>query len=571
MKHSISLIKLDRLLFLLVLFVCLFTGNVQAQNPYWAIPPYVVNFNTGTVSTLPVTTYTKTATEEATNGIFDNQGILRFYTVKDYIVDKYNHTLSSQSLVNESPILPIPGLCNNYYAISKSGFFPNTGSFYRLRFDKIEYNPTTGSIQTASNTEFGDGSFSSTNFGIAVSPIRIVNDLPGSEGQEIQASFVYAVGDFDYQNLNYQVGQILRYPITSSGIGDYQQLYIADISFSNPNKSYANTELELSPNGNLLAWGQYNAGKVFVYDLNSTNPPVVVSIPNCTGITGVEFSPDNQSLFFTKKGMDNGVGILNLSTWVVSPTITGTQGYGLSQLELAIDNNIYASNGTLLRGFPSLNPTGTAQTFNLTNPLSNGIYTLVDQIDYTDYNKLFKATSCADHQLLSGTLSGNYTASNYINTVNATTINSGSGAVTITAGNFLNYTPGFIADLGSVFTTYNASCGTTVDNCGPNTGRVSADEEQQSSEGYLANSALTLFPNPVEDLLNIHIQSENRQNVESVILDLSGRKIVHLHQINQLNEGDNAFRVDLNDLPQGIYLLEIKGETIKTVQRFIVK
>ncbi len=567
MKHSISSIKLDRFLFLLVLFVCLFTDNVQAQNPYWAIPPYVVNFNTGTVSNLPVTTYTKSG--GATNGIFNDQGNLKFYAVDNLVVNKYNSTLPIVYALTETPIVPIPEMCNTYCVVSKIFIAPSGPSVYAMAFDKMQYNTSTGAV-TSLGQNIGQLTFSSENFGIAVSPIRIVNNLEGHEGQDIQASFLYAVGDYDYQNLNYQVGVIQRYIVTSSGIAYDKNLFDADISFSNPNKSFVNTELELSPNGNLLAWGQYNAGKVFVYDLTSTNPPVVVNIPNCTGITGVEFSPDNKSLFFSKKGMDNGVGILNLSTWAVSPTIAGTQGYGLSQLELAIDNKIYASNGTQLRGFPSLNPSGAAQTFNLTNPLSNGIYTLVDQIDYTDYNKLFQATSCIDHQVLSGSLSGNYSASNYINTLNTTTINSVSGAVTITAGNYLNYTPGFIAELGSVFTTYNASCGTTIDNCGPNTGRESVAENQLSSDNT-ANSALTLFPNPVEDVLNINIQSENNQKVESVILDLSGRKIINLDQIDQLTEGNNSFRIELNNLPAGVYLLEIKGEATKTVQRFIVK
>lgn len=78
--------------------------------------------------------------------------------------------------------------------------------------------------------------------------------------------------------------------------------------------------------------------------------------------------------------------------------------------------------------------------------------------------------------------------------------------------------------------------------------------------GYTVN----MFPNPVKDKLNIHLNEFNaNSSITLTIIDIQG-KILKKEYLN-----GNVHSTDLTDLTNGIYFLEILGEKGKSVRKFI--
>ena len=73
------------------------------------------------------------------------------------------------------------------------------------------------------------------------------------------------------------------------------------------------------------------------------------------------------------------------------------------------------------------------------------------------------------------------------------------------------------------------------------------------------NNQLTIFPNPVKN--NLTIKSNNHSIIKNVvILDLLGKEIIKTQELN----------INISNLPNGVYLLKIKGENNKiAIKKFI--
>ena len=83
-------------------------------------------------------------------------------------------------------------------------------------------------------------------------------------------------------------------------------------------------------------------------------------------------------------------------------------------------------------------------------------------------------------------------------------------------------------------------------------------------EDELSNSSLTIFPNPVNNILNI----DGVSNVNSVqILDISGRGIL---QIDNFDESGIGYSIPLAKLEAGTYIVNIKSDD-GTYQRKFIK
>jgi hypothetical protein len=63
--------------------------------------------------------------------------------------------------------------------------------------------------------------------------------------------------------------------------------------------------------------------------------------------------------------------------------------------------------------------------------------------------------------------------------------------------------------------------------------------------------SLEVFPNPVQEQLNLRINLEQSSNLQLQIFDMSG-KLIQSNQLSLLN-GENSTSVDVSNLPQGIY------------------
>jgi len=86
-----------------------------------------------------------------------------------------------------------------------------------------------------------------------------------------------------------------------------------------------------------------------------------------------------------------------------------------------------------------------------------------------------------------------------------------------------------------------------------------------SVQNIQANEPL-LFPNPTRDLLNVHLRKQISGNLQWSVSDLSGRSIL----TGYATEGTNQFSVNVHEIPNGIYLLNLVSEAGVYTGKFIV-
>jgi hypothetical protein len=84
----------------------------------------------------------------------------------------------------------------------------------------------------------------------------------------------------------------------------------------------------------------------------------------------------------------------------------------------------------------------------------------------------------------------------------------------------------------------------------------------------VSSISLNLFPNPANDLLNISFISEMDEEYTLNIIDITGR-CISSYTKNAV-EGENETQLDLRDLKQGVYIVQIKKGD-KLIQANIVK
>ncbi len=81
----------------------------------------------------------------------------------------------------------------------------------------------------------------------------------------------------------------------------------------------------------------------------------------------------------------------------------------------------------------------------------------------------------------------------------------------------------------------------------------------------LIESKSKLYPNPVNKMLNVNIDSRN-QNVTMYIFNLHGKVV--LRKQYDLHNGTNDLQVDTQALYPGIYVLQIQGDNLNVVHKF---
>ena len=86
---------------------------------------------------------------------------------------------------------------------------------------------------------------------------------------------------------------------------------------------------------------------------------------------------------------------------------------------------------------------------------------------------------------------------------------------------------------------------------------------------YANEIEIEVFPQPVNDLLNIKFHNNLRESVKLQIFDITGKLI--LQQTINLSEVQNNFTVDINNLNHGIYILNLNIGTHSVSQKIIKK
>ena len=348
----------------------------NAQNPKWIIGGANI-FDTETKTATSIT-----ADKGVSNGYFDNQGNLMFgfsATTSGYskiIPTQSFNPWGTSDYDEEIIIFPTPGECNSF-------FYPNTrfisdGSAYHgiQMLNKVIYDETTGNVvQTVFN---GLSSVGNTAFpafiGMAVSKEY--------QDQGEARRNVYTISRYLY-DAGTIYPKLEKYVLNNEGVISQIEISRNIATISTPI-----SELELSPDQAYLSWCQ--SDRLYFYNLSTD---LIVYHTASSTINGVEFDENTQQLFYTcstgiKKITYSATGLGSSAT-----LISGTSAYGKSQIEQALDGNMYVLKGNGVANSTTLGylaPNATSVTDialpNAVKPLVSSLYPLVDQIDGEDYS-----------------------------------------------------------------------------------------------------------------------------------------------------------------------------------------
>lgn len=94
-------------------------------------------------------------------------------------------------------------------------------------------------------------------------------------------------------------------------------------------------------------------------------------------------------------------------------------------------------------------------------------------------------------------------------------------------------------------------------------------QENNLGINNLININLCVFPNPLNEILNINYQLNVNSSVEINLFSMEGKKIETLMQ-NEQNQGNYSQSFDISHYQSGIYLLEFLQKNQKTLKKIII-
>ena len=81
------------------------------------------------------------------------------------------------------------------------------------------------------------------------------------------------------------------------------------------------------------------------------------------------------------------------------------------------------------------------------------------------------------------------------------------------------------------------------------------------------SDAFTIFPNPVQNTLNIHIEQKYQTPGQMQILDIFGQKVKECN----IPVGLHDFKMETEGLSKGIYFINLKNGALTETRKFVVK
>jgi hypothetical protein len=86
-----------------------------------------------------------------------------------------------------------------------------------------------------------------------------------------------------------------------------------------------------------------------------------------------------------------------------------------------------------------------------------------------------------------------------------------------------------------------------------------------TSTNEVVASSLSLFPNPVSDMLTVNFEATSSTSVQ--LIDLTGKVV----RSETAQAGSVSTQFDVNDLNAGVYFVNVKNTVGSTTQKFVVK
>jgi hypothetical protein len=292
---------------------------------------------------------------DAVNSMYDNGGNLLFFIVyshsKGYIYDKVGNIIENAITLNthdfvwdlgvavtEIPIIPIS--CNLYHAIIGTSIIQiDIATNHWTDLQTIDANAKIEPVQVGLvQTQVHDRTFMTS---VAI-------------GHVTQSS--YTVFYLAQENNDFY----LRSKVINKFSAPYQTAYFNQVitTIFSPVVNYSNSvsEMELSPDENLLAFSDDNA--IFLYTVNTDGSPgtlqnsytyqsYTLPPPYPYRIAGLEFDASSKVLAFSMYDMRSLTSTsASLAVWNLSSPpyyMPSTQNYGRSQIELGLDGNLYVT------------------------------------------------------------------------------------------------------------------------------------------------------------------------------------------------------------------------------------
>jgi len=377
-----------------ITFILLFVKiYAQPQMANWYISPKKVNVTAGN-GNATVTTMSgawANATQVA-NSIYDNNGNLVFYIADQGIFNSSNNqigTLANISRTTEVTIIPFNCEGGKYHLFYMASDVPDGILIYYSIVD-MTTNPATTTNQQLSYYDSGDiGGFAAGN--LSISGKRFVYAVYGTG--------LSGTGKIDRITINPN-NTITTTNLITNGFGS--------------TVDYATEEVDLSHDGAKLAWaGMGNTSKnAYTISLDANGNYITSSLVQYSynGTDdymgrGIEFNTDGTKLY---AGGGNGIYQLTGTGYSTTTPISGTAGYGHSQLEMGINGYIYAQStvGSYIIGFNPSNNNSLSSAVTMTQrPYENqsNFLTLPDQIDGFYYNTQLYAFNATTHTATTGT------------------------------------------------------------------------------------------------------------------------------------------------------------------------
>ncbi len=368
---------------------------------------------------------------------------------------------------------------------------------------------------------------------------------------------------------------------------------VSPVEYSQVQNSGANCFVDLLPDS---TWTHEYFWQNYCIELNQLLvPDRLISSSTTTSCvvssSGLQSCTDGQSITVSNlasKGFTSGAGFaLNFSsdfatTYDFIKTKILERDTSISRyLELRL-NRFGCSEDTASRASLVLFPFASSTTFNDANREIVIVMDSPNPYDTSDFE--CRSLLSALHNIFMGYYGYNSTDTRYFDTFESLELTNKKVASKTILGLGSSQPKSFsnsscLKSTQITFDSYNHNCacstwylqedGITIDSAGSTECPLpDIHQENPISQAELRDGFFKIYPNPSKGLLIVDFINEEPEQVQIHILDLNGELVQH-HKYPALG-GNNSVELDLNNLPGGMYMLQMRGQSEHHSDRFIL-